>query len=57
LGTFNLAFHAWDEPPERVWTAVREAQVELALPRPGQAIGPDARPPLEQWWRVVGKME
>ena len=56
-GTFNLAFHAWDEPPERVLAAAREAGIELVLPRPGEAVEPDAPPPPIAWWRALGEGE
>jgi L-ascorbate metabolism protein UlaG (beta-lactamase superfamily) len=52
-GTFNLAFHAWDEPAERVLAAAQAAGVPLALPRPGQPVEPARLPPLEAWWRAV----
>jgi L-ascorbate metabolism protein UlaG (beta-lactamase superfamily) len=52
-GTFNLAFHAWDEPAERVVTAAQEAGVTLVMPRPGQSVEPEAPPPLDLWWRSV----
>jgi L-ascorbate metabolism protein UlaG (beta-lactamase superfamily) len=52
-GTFNLAFHAWDEPAERVLAAARAAGVPLALPRPGQPVEPASLPPLDPWWRAV----
>jgi L-ascorbate metabolism protein UlaG (beta-lactamase superfamily) len=50
-GTFNLAFHAWDEPIERALIAARRAGVRLALPRPGESIEPDGGVPAETWWR------
>lgn len=52
-GTFNLAFHAWDEPAERVLSAARTAGVTLVLPRPGQPVEPAAPPPVDAWWRAV----
>ena len=50
-GTFNLAFHDWDEPAERTLVAARRAGVALALPRPGESIDPDGVLPGEAWWR------
>jgi L-ascorbate metabolism protein UlaG (beta-lactamase superfamily) len=52
-GTFNLAFHAWDEPAERVLKAADQARVELALPMPGQPVEPATPPKAEPWWRQV----
>ena len=53
-GTFNLAFHAWDEPIERTVAAARDAGVELLTPRLGQPV--DALSPgrYGSWWREVG---
>lgn len=51
-GTFNLAFHAWDEPAERIVTAAR-AGTRLVMPRPGESVEPAAAPRVEPWWRGV----
>jgi L-ascorbate metabolism protein UlaG (beta-lactamase superfamily) len=47
---FNLAPHAWTEPPERILAAARCAGVRLAMPRPGESIDPAAAPPPTRWW-------
>jgi L-ascorbate metabolism protein UlaG (beta-lactamase superfamily) len=52
-GTFNLAFHAWTEPAERVVRAAREAGAVVTLPRPGQPLEPSALPPHQAWWQEV----
>jgi L-ascorbate metabolism protein UlaG (beta-lactamase superfamily) len=51
--TFNLAFHAWNEPAERTAAAARSLGVPIAFPRPGEMLEPSAVPAsaLEQWWR------
>jgi L-ascorbate metabolism protein UlaG (beta-lactamase superfamily) len=49
--TFNLAFHRWNEPGDRVVAAARTAGVNLVVPRPGQPVDPAAPPPVETWWR------
>ena len=49
-GTFNLAFHGWTEPAERVWQAAQAAGVELAIPRPGESVEPAAPPAVARWW-------
>src|SRR5918993_4158056 len=49
-GTFNLAFHAWDEPAERVGAAAT-AGTRLVMPRPGESVEPVAPPPVTPWWR------
>lgn len=52
-GTFNLAFHAWDEPAERVVVAAVRNGTKLFVPRPGESIEPDSAPAQEYWWRNV----
>jgi L-ascorbate metabolism protein UlaG (beta-lactamase superfamily) len=54
-GTFNLAFHAWDEPAERVVAAAEAAGVALVMPRPGEGVEPCAPRTVEAWWRTVGR--
>lgn len=50
-GTFNLGFHAWREPPDRVLKAGREAGISLVLPRPGEPVDlTKTVPPVEPWW-------
>ncbi len=51
-GTFNLAFHAWDEPAERVVVAAREG-TRLIMPRPGESVEPATARAMELWWRAV----
>lgn len=50
-GTFNLAFHGWDEPADRVVAAA--AGATLAMPRPGESVEPANAPPVNFWWRTV----
>ncbi|NUO20153.1 MBL fold metallo-hydrolase [bacterium] len=50
-GTFNLAFHAWDEPAERLLKAAAAADVRVATPRPGQLMYVEYGPITEPWWR------
>jgi L-ascorbate metabolism protein UlaG (beta-lactamase superfamily) len=52
-GTFNLAFHAWDEPAERVVLAATGAGVRLIMPKPGESVEPATAPPVKPWWRAV----
>jgi L-ascorbate metabolism protein UlaG (beta-lactamase superfamily) len=49
-GLFNLAFHGWTEPAERVLAAARQAGQPVAVPRPGESVEPGAPVPLERWW-------
>ncbi|MBU1240607.1 MBL fold metallo-hydrolase [Myxococcota bacterium] len=49
-GTFSLALHAWDAPPEEVLKLSGEENITLALPGPGQSW--ELRnPPSHPWWR------
>ena len=52
-GTFDLANHSWIEPVERAIVAARLANVDLAIPRPGQSIEPSSAPVLARWWPQV----
>ncbi len=52
-GTFNLAFHAWDEPPERVVAAAVAGNTRLIVPKPGESIEPATARPTQPWWRAV----
>jgi L-ascorbate metabolism protein UlaG (beta-lactamase superfamily) len=52
-GLFDLAFHGWTEPIERVIAAADRAGVEVLTPRPGESIEPAAPPPRERWWPQV----
>jgi L-ascorbate metabolism protein UlaG (beta-lactamase superfamily) len=51
-GTFNMAFHAWNEPAERV-VAAAMAGTRLIVPRPGESVEPATARPVEPWWRAV----
>lgn len=51
-GTFNLAFHDWFEPPERLMAAAHRAGARVVIPRPGEAVEPAFAPPPEPWWRT-----
>ena len=52
-GTFELAFHGWTEPAERVLEAAQAAGVPVAVPRPGQSVDVAEPPPAERWWPEV----
>jgi L-ascorbate metabolism protein UlaG (beta-lactamase superfamily) len=49
--TFNLAFHPWAEPIERVLAEADKRGVAVAVPRPGERIDVSAPPGLDAWWR------
>jgi L-ascorbate metabolism protein UlaG (beta-lactamase superfamily) len=52
-GTFNLAFHDWNEPAERAFRKAAERGVSIVVPKPGQMVEPSrvADSPREPWWR------
>jgi len=52
-GTFNLAFHAWDEPIRRTLAAARAAQLEVVTPRVGEIVDADAPFASSAWWEAV----
>jgi L-ascorbate metabolism protein UlaG (beta-lactamase superfamily) len=52
-GLFDLAYHGWTEPIERVLVAAERATVQVIAPRPGQSIEPSAPPPIVRWWPEV----
>lgn len=49
-GLFNLAFHGWTEPAERVLVAAKRLGVTAVFPKPGQSFEPAEPPPFERWW-------
>jgi L-ascorbate metabolism protein UlaG (beta-lactamase superfamily) len=51
-GTFNLAYHDWFEPPDRVLAATRAAGVAVVIPKLGQQVEPVTPPAPEVWWRL-----
>ena len=52
-GTFNLAFHAWDEPAERVVAVSLATGTQLIMPKPGESVEPATVGPVTPWWRTV----
>jgi L-ascorbate metabolism protein UlaG (beta-lactamase superfamily) len=52
-GTFNLAFHSWDEPADRVVAAALANGTRLFVPRPGESIEPSGAPRVDPWWKRV----
>ena len=52
-GTFNLAFHVWDEPIRRTVAAARASQVEVVTPRVGEIVDADAPFASSAWWEAV----
>ena len=51
--TFNLAFHDWAEPADRLWREAKAADVALAVPRPGERVDVDDPPIVDGWWQAI----
>ena len=49
--TFNLGFHAWNDPVERALAAAAAMHITLYVPRPGELVEPRAIPVQTRWWR------
>jgi L-ascorbate metabolism protein UlaG (beta-lactamase superfamily) len=52
--TFNLGFHPWAEPAQRLRAAAERAGVRVAMPRPGGRVDVSAPPDPTDWWTAVG---
>ena len=52
-GTFNLAFHDWDEPIKRASAAAKKSKVDLLTPKVGDVIDADKPFASEAWWEKV----
>jgi L-ascorbate metabolism protein UlaG (beta-lactamase superfamily) len=48
--TFNLAFHAWNDPVDRAVAAAAKSGATLYVPRPGELVEPASLPPQQRWW-------
>jgi L-ascorbate metabolism protein UlaG (beta-lactamase superfamily) len=52
-GTFALAMHDWDDPIERLVAQGAKRDVQLVLPRLGEAAEPGQQRRVLPWWREV----
>ncbi|OHX16303.1 hypothetical protein BI344_12855 [Chromobacterium sphagni] len=52
-GTFNLAMHAWDQPAETLLSLSAQRNVQLLMPRLGEAVEPSHADKATPWWREV----
>ena len=50
--TFNLAFHAWDEPIKRAVAAGRQHGIDLVTPRIGEAVAAGSAFASANWWEA-----
>ena len=51
-GKFALAFHAWDEPVQRVITKAKEIGVAVTTPMIGEPVIIGNSYPDKQWWKL-----
>ena len=52
-GTFNLAMHPWDEPPETILRLAPSAGVPLIMPILGEPVEPSRAEAVDPWWRAA----
>ncbi|MEV8636778.1 MBL fold metallo-hydrolase [Streptosporangium sp. NPDC051023] len=52
--TFNLAFHPWAEPVDRLWREAKARDVRLAIPRPGDRVDVGDPSAPDSWWELFG---
>jgi L-ascorbate metabolism protein UlaG (beta-lactamase superfamily) len=52
-GTFNIAFHDWDEPIRRAVDAANEKNVDLVTPRVGEVVVAGEPFVSHTWWEEV----
>jgi L-ascorbate metabolism protein UlaG (beta-lactamase superfamily) len=52
-GTFALATHDWDQPPESLLSHASQAGARLLMPQLGESIEPAHEHELKPWWRAV----
>ena len=52
-GTFNLALHAWNEPPETLLARASEQSLRVVTPRLGAVVEPSQLAGADPWWREV----
>jgi L-ascorbate metabolism protein UlaG (beta-lactamase superfamily) len=52
-GTFQLAMHAWSEPPETLTQLAAGRNVALVTPRIGEPVEPTLDAPPSTWWRAL----
>jgi L-ascorbate metabolism protein UlaG (beta-lactamase superfamily) len=52
-GTFNLSYHGWTEPAERLIVAADRGDTRIVIPKVGQMFEPASPPAVERWWPEV----
>ncbi len=56
-GTFTLALHAWDQPPETLLALAPKTSARLLMPRLGEPVEPIEANGVTPWWRGVDRQE
>jgi L-ascorbate metabolism protein UlaG (beta-lactamase superfamily) len=51
-GTFDLAFHSWDEPLEKMLSLSAQRGVRLTMPRIGEPVRLGRCQAAQPWWRL-----
>ena len=51
-GTFNLAYHDWNDPMKRLSKAARANNIQIATPIAGETTIYNTRIPNDSWWDV-----
>ncbi len=51
--TFDLAFHPWYEPLDRLTELAKAAAIDILVPKFGQVITVGQPPQSEQWWKEL----
>ncbi len=51
--TFNLALHSWSEPVDKIWSAAKEREITLAVPRPGERVIANDPVEVDGWWQAL----
>lgn len=51
--TFTLALHPWAEPVERLWREAKARDVNIVVPRPGEAVDTGSAPAVDGWWETL----
>ena len=53
-GAFSLAYHGWDDPPERIVKAGEEAGLTVATPYIGETMKlSEVKSYQERWWKEI----
>lgn len=52
-GLFDLAYHGWTEPIERLLAAADEEGLRVLTPKPGQRVEPTEPASLSRWWPEI----